>query len=192
MSGELQPILRIACLGWGSLIWDPRGLPIRREWFKDGPLAPVEFTRQSSGGHITLVIDPSARPIRLLWALMLSSDLQGAKEALGDREGITRNNLQSRIGSWQRGEGAPENIRDLPQWAEDRGLDAVVWTALGPKFNNQERPPSIEDVIAYLRNLEGTARDHANHYIENAPRQIDTDYRRRIEADLGWSCKSKL
>src|SRR5690348_5301348 len=54
--------MKIACLGWGSLVWDPRALPIQREWFKDGPFAPIEFTRKSTDGRITLVIDPSAHP----------------------------------------------------------------------------------------------------------------------------------
>ncbi len=191
MSAVRKPILKIACLGWGSLIWDPRALPIRREWFKDGPFAPVEFTRQSFDGRMTLVIDPSAGSIRVLWALMLPTDLQAAKEVLKDREGIT-GDWQSRIGSWQRGDRAPRDIPDLPRWSEDRGLDAVVWTALGPKFDKQERSPSIDEVITYLRKLSGTARDHAKEYIERAPRQIHTDYRRQIEAALGWSCKSKL
>jgi hypothetical protein len=192
MNGVPKPVLKIACLGWGSLIWDPRALPIRREWFKDGPLAPVEFTRQSSDGRMTLVIDSSARSIRVLWALMLPTDLQDAKEALRDREGITGTDWQSRIGSWKRGEESPRDIRDLPKWAEDRSLDAGLWTALGPKFDKQERSTSIDEVIAYLRTLVGTARDHAKEYIERAPRQIDTDFRQKIEAVLGWSCKSAL
>jgi hypothetical protein len=179
--------MKIACLGWGSLIWDPRSLPIQREWFKDGPFAPVELTRQSSNGRITLVIDPSASPVRLLWAHMLSPDLTSAKEALREREDITGRNWETRIGSWQQGEPAPASMPELPRWAEAHGLDAVIWTALGRKFGGQDVSPSINQVIDYLRGLTGTARENAKQYIERAPRQIDTEYRRRIEAALGWS-----
>jgi hypothetical protein len=180
--------MNIACLGWGSLIWDPRNLPIQSEWFKDGPFAPVEFTRKSRDGRITLVIDPSAAPVRLLWALMLPTELEKAREALRDREGIPGSNWSSRIGSWQRGEGPPgDPILELPRWAESHSVDAVIWTALKSRFCDQDTSPSVEQVIRYLQGLTGTARDHAERYIRCAPRQIDTAYRRRIEAALGWS-----
>lgn len=167
-------------------------LPIRREWFKDGPFAPVEFTRESSDGRITLVIDPSARPVRVLWAQMLSTDLQSAREALRNRENITGRGWESLIGSWQRGEVAPLNILGLPTWAEAHDLDAVIWTGLGPKFGARDVSPSIDQVIEYLRGLAGTKRDNAKRYIECAPRQIDTDYRQQIEAALGWSCNRTI
>lgn len=180
--------MKIACLGWGSLIWDPRALPIQREWFEDGPFVPVEFSRKSRDGRITLVVDPSATPVRLLWALMLSADLASAMEALRDREDIPVENWEGKIGSWQQGEGAPSFLPDLPKWADVHGVDAVIWTALKPKFNNREVSPSVDQVVEYLRGLAGTQREHAKEYVERAPRQIDTEYRRRIEAALGWTC----
>jgi hypothetical protein len=179
--------MNIACLGWGSLIWDPRALPIQRRWFEDGPLVPVEFARQSSDGRITLVIEKTVAPVRVLWALMLPKELQPAMEALRDREGITGNNWTSRIGSWQRGDAAPGSIPALPDWVQAHGLDAVVWTALGPRFNDGETLPTADQVVQYLKALTGTVRDNAERYVRCAPRQIDTEYRRRIEGELGWS-----
>jgi len=179
--------MNIACLGWGSLIWDPRSLPIQRRWFDDGPLVPVELTRQSSDGRITFVVEPKAAPVRVLWTVMLPTELQGAREALRDREGITGNTWISRIGSWQRSDAAPDSLPGLTDWAQAHGLDAAVWTALGPRFNGREAPPCVDQVVQYLRTLTGTVRDNAEQYVRCAPRQIDTAYRRRIEAELGWS-----
>jgi hypothetical protein len=186
---ERERWTKIACLAWGSLVWDPRQLPVRREWFKDGPFAPVEFARQSTDGRITLVIEPKAEPVRVLWAQMLPNNLEEAQKALRDREGITGTDWASRIGSWKAGSPAPNNIPELARWAEARALEAIVWTALPAKFGGDERTPTAEQVIEYLRGLEGTVREYARQYVERAPRQIDTDYRRRIEAALGWPCK---
>lgn len=179
--------MRIACLGWGSLIWDPRGLPIRRQWFEDGPFAPVEFLRQSSDGRITLVIDPVAVPVRVLWAHMIPTDLSDARRALGDRERIRDGASSADVGSWRQGEDAPATMPNLRGWAKSHDVDAVVWTALGPKFDGVEASPSAEKVIEYLRGLTGTKREHAERYVRCTPPQIDTEYRHRIEAALGWS-----
>jgi hypothetical protein len=181
--------MRIACLGWGSLIWDPRDLPVRRGWFNDGPVVPVEFSRKSSDGRVTLVIDVSATPLRVLWAQMVTVELDEAAKALCDREGVTN---QKWVGRWKRGEDAPKDIPGLPAWAEAREVAAVVWTALGPNFTGEHKSSPVGDVISYLRSLQGSIRAHAKRYIEQAPRQIDTDYRRKIEAELGWCCSDAL
>ncbi|MFZ0296825.1 MAG: hypothetical protein WAM13_00615 [Candidatus Sulfotelmatobacter sp.] len=179
--------MKIACFGWGSLVWNPGALPIQREWFQDGPFAPIEFSRQSSDGRMTLVIDPTASPVRLLWAHMLSPDVATAKQALKNREEITAKNWEPMIGTWQKGEPVPASIPEIAKWADARGVDAAIWTALGPRFSNQEVVPSADQVLEYLRSLTGTFRDSAKQYVERTPRQIDTEYRRRIEAALGWT-----
>jgi hypothetical protein len=172
----------IACLGWGSLVWDPRELPIHRQWFVDGPFVRVEFARQSKDGRITLVLDESATPVRSLWAGVDTASLAQAKGALQAREGCAK----ADIATWQRGEAAPDLVLELPKWAEAHGVEAVVWAALPAKFNDTVRTPTCEEVVAYLSGLRGPVRDRAEAYVRRAPRQIDTPYRRSIEAVLHW------
>jgi len=176
----------IACLGWGSLVLDPRELPIQRHWFEDGPLVSVEFARQSQDGRITLVIEQNAAPVRSLWAVMDTSDLKIAREALRSRESTSRDKPQH-IGDWSVGNPPPVSIPQVGKWASANQIDAVVWTALSAKFGGKETTPSEDDVVGYLRSLRGTRRDNAERHIRLAPRQIDTAYRRRIEAVLGWA-----
>lgn len=173
----------IACLGWGSLIWDPGDLPIQRHWFKDGPLIPVEFARQSNDEQITLVIVPSAHPVRSLWALMDCDSVGEARKRLRVREGTG----DQYIDDWSRGSRSPDCIPGLNEWVLGKNIDSVIWTGLPPKFRKENnRLPSEEEVLAHLRKLRGTARDNAERYIRRAPRQVDTAYRRRIEAELQW------
>lgn len=178
--------LTIACLGWGSLIWKPGALPIRLPWSPDGPEAPIEFTRESAGERITLVIDghPDVARLRVLWVEMTSTDLGEARNQLHSREG----GGLSDIATWEVGDPPPVLIPGLPAWATARNLDAVVWTGLGPKFGGTNgRRPTVEEVVDYLRPGAGRFRVRAEEYIRRAPRQIDTAYRRRIEAELGWT-----
>lgn len=180
--------MNIACVGWGSLIWDPRGLPIQRCWFSDGPLLPLEFARHSRSDYVSLVIVPGARAVRSLWVPLTISDLETARQKLAEREGIDNVGIARSIGWWTLQHTPAGHIPAvIGKWAVPLGLDAVVWTNLPPRFNNVERVPSVGEVLQLLRQLPQPAQQRAEEYIRKAPRQIDTTYRRAIEAQLGWT-----
>ncbi len=172
--------MKIACLGWGSLVWNPGELPHRSQWHPDGPQVRVEFVRQSGGEHgrITLVILSSAEQVASLWAEMNCADATAGKEALRIREGKPH---RHHIGLWESGNPDPRSLPGLTEWAAARDIDAVVWTDLPPKFQGEDgRVPTIEEVVAYLDALPDEAKAAAIEYIQRAPTQIDTAYRREI------------
>lgn len=182
----------IACLGWGSLVWDPRELAIQRHWFDDGPLIHVEFARQSRDGRITLILVQTESPVRSLWTVMDATDLATARTDLRKREGIPEKNEKIHIGTWSVGQPSPALILGLAEWAVDHGVAHVVWTNLPPKFNGSETTPSAEQVVQYLDELTGAQREAADDYVRFAPRQIDTAYRRLIEAVLQWTARDAV
>lgn len=181
--------MKIACLGWGSLIWRPDNLLIRREWFADGVLLPIEFTRQSKDGRLTLVITETAKPIRTLWALMATDDLATAKKSLLIREAIPEKKLDTLIASITATEETTDPTKlTIQNWVNNLKLDAAIWTNLPPKFQDTDsRVPSLDEAIAYINSLDINARATAEEYIRRTPKQIDTEYRRKFEAEFGWT-----
>lgn len=176
----------IGCLGWGSLVWDPRELPIQRCWFQDGPLIPVEFARQSSDGRLTLVVVASGVPVRVPWALFTVHDLSEARDALRKREGVPES-ARARIASFSAGEDPACSLAGVSEWVAKQGLDAIVWTALPPRFKEEDgRAPSIDEAVEYLRALPYEQQRHAERYVRLAPAQVDTPFRRRFESEFGW------
>jgi hypothetical protein len=71
--------------------------------------------------------------------MMKTHNLATAKDQWQEREGVEKSDS---IKAWESGADSPKHIADLPSWAEDRGIDAVIWTALLPKFqfSVEERP----------------------------------------------------
>ena len=46
--------MKIAILGWASLVWNPQQLPHKGDWKSGGPRLPIEFSRVSKDGRLTL------------------------------------------------------------------------------------------------------------------------------------------
>ena len=174
--------MKIACLGWGALVWDPQNLPVEA-WHRDGPPMQLEFARLSDEGWITMVLVPRADRAQCLWAPIRAESLDEACAALAAREGIAPDNIERDVGYWSN-EVASRFLHSkvVGDWATQKGLDAVVWNALPPR-----RVPTSEHAVNALRSLTGEQLRRAEETIRQTHRQIDTPYRRRIEAELSWT-----
>ena len=177
--------MKIACIGWGSLVWNPGVLRCRGEWQLDGPVLPLEFARTSKDGRLTLVLTEAAAAVPSLWVELDYADPRTAKDALRGREGTG----PLSIGLWPG--PAPRykvGVAEIATWAQGKGLDAVVWTALPPKFANTDgqAPHSPDAAVAYLKGLDADAAAKAREYVQRAPAQIRTRFRTVFEVQLGW------
>ncbi|MBA1291116.1 hypothetical protein G7027_20910 [Pseudomonas japonica] len=169
--------MKIACLGWGSLIWKPGNLPVASEWFTDGPRLPIEFSRVGDSGELATALCANAEPVPVLWAWLASPTVEAACSALKAREGIPPERDDG-IGSLAIG-GNPTGL--ISRWAQERGAQGVIWTGLPPRVNGVEgRIPTVDQAIAYLASLTGEVRQHARDYLEAVPAQIHTPYRQTI------------
>lgn len=177
--------MRIACIGWGSLVWSPGVLQCKGEWRLDGPYLPLEFARTSKDGRLTLVLTDGAASVPALWAELDYADPETARQALAGREGSG----QLSIGLWPG--PVPRyavGAADIASWAQSKTLDAVVWTALPPRFAGVDRraPESAQAAVEYLKGLEPEASTKAREYVEKAPAQVRTAFRTAFEEHLGW------
>jgi hypothetical protein len=176
--------VKIACIAWGSLIWEPRELKLASAWRPDGPLLPLEFVRDSDDSdELAIVMHEAAPPMPTYWALLDTGDLASAREMLRRREKI-RPEYPQWVASIPNPCG-PEDAR-VADWLRARELDAAVWTALPAKFAKvSERAPSAHEALAFLAGLQGEQRQKAEEYVRKVPREISTLYRKLFEEKLG-------
>lgn len=180
---------RIAILGWGSLIWDARGLPRQTGWKRDGPNLPIEFARVSNDGRLTLVLDPvnggdvsvgyCESPRTSLQDALC--DLSGREASLVDRMGFVDAN--SNAARCRADPGSEAHLRD---WCTLNGFDFVIWTDLKTNFEQKlANPFSIDHATEYLDSLVGSTAERARAYIAKAPDFVDTPLRRALSC-TGW------
>lgn len=177
--------MKIACLGWGSLIWKAAELPVASDWFTDGPWLPIEFAREGDSGELATVLCAGVDEVQVLWAYLGVDTLDAAREALREREGVPSTQPEC-IGSWPEGPRSPFQST-VANWAREQGLDALVWTALPPRSGGRnQHQPSAAEALAYLRTLDPERQAHARDYIQRTPVSIDTPYRRLFEETFNW------
>jgi hypothetical protein len=173
--------MRIACLGWGSLVWNSGALPVTGAWKLDGPGLPLEFARASRDGRMTLVIVLDGAICPTLWAEIDVPCLTDAVVALAAREECP----SAAIGRWPVADTTFPHVDVIASWAERANLDGVVWTALQPGFRGRRGVvPGLAEIVAHLRALDRAGRDKAAEYIAKAPPQIATRFRPALAAEL--------
>jgi hypothetical protein len=176
-------VVRIACIGWGSLVWDPGVLRCVGSWHGDGPKLPIEFARVSRDCRLTLVLTPGADLVPTLWCAVNYNSGEAAQAALAGREGAGVH----AIGLWP-GPAPRHGIgsADIAQWGKERGFDAVIWTALGPKFNAIDGvgPKDADAAAAYVAGLNADQHARASEYVRRAPDQVRTGFRAALEAAI--------
>lgn len=178
--------MKTAILGCGSLIWDPRELAplLVGPWRTTGPVLPIEFVRISNDGRLTLAIDAkNGVSVPTRFAESSRQDLQATVEDLRHREGtsskyvgfINRKNGTSRAGE-------ETVVRTIEAWADEVGVDGVVWTDLRSNFSERSGVAfSTEAATNYVMSLKGPALENAIEYITKAPDEVDTPVRRLLK-----------
>ena len=186
--------MKVAILGWGSLIWNPQNLRLvvnenNQIWFKGGVQLPIEFARISSDGRLTLVIKDKADNVTTLFAISSFENLDEAILDLAIREGCSKNKIGYCVK--QRKEICPPKFKyelNVLNWLDAKDdIDAVLWTNLSPNFKEKiGLELDTANAINYLRHLPLDAQVKAEEYLRKAPAIIDTPIRRAIIEQLKW------
>lgn len=186
--------MKISILGWGSLINEPRGLPITGEWQPDGPRVWIEFSRISQrgvrAGCLTLVIDERCESeVTTLHVLSQRSELPTAIADLQAREGTSADDIGfCEVPAARFAPNAlsrhPRSCERIRVWAQAKGFDAVIWTALPRRFKDAVGISfSPAAALNYLKGLPTAAKEKALVYIHNASEQTMTAFRRLLLKD---------
>lgn len=179
--------MKIAVLGWGSLIWDMERefSVVYSEWLSDGPILPIEFARVSSKYPLTLVILEGSKNVRTLWNIVSANSLNVAIQSLSSREGLPSTKNISFIDCLNNTSSTTINSSHesiLKQWCIEQKCDALIWTGLTSNFTKKtSKVLNIENVLYYLNNLTLDRKFLAKEYIFSAPSQIQTGFRKQIE-----------
>jgi len=187
--------MRIAILGWGSLLWEG-GTEFDRwhePWEYDGPQMMLEFSRISASrsGALTLVIDEAhGSPAPVAWCLSKRARVDDAVCDLCAREGTTIENIGRSVVTPREAGGEPEN--PITAWARPKNLDSVVWTALKSNFREKrEQSFSVPAAVAYLKTLDPAGKAKAAEYVWRAPAFVKTDLRSVLQEEPWFSEKGR-
>jgi hypothetical protein len=181
--------LKIAILGWGSLIWDERPEFDERHdgWLPGGPFLKLEFSRisQTRANALTLVIDEqNGEKCQVSYALSKRGNLDDVVCDLRCREGTVLKHIGYCVIDDANRSGEPAIPGGVREWAKKKELDAVVWTGLPSNFQEQTgKNFSVSEALTHLKGLCPEGKAKAAEYVWRAPDFIDTPLRRALEVE---------
>jgi len=186
----MESIMKIAILGWGSLLWDKhREFDEQHyDWQPDGPYLKLEFSRISESRHgaLTLVLDTkNGKDCQVSYTLSKRKNPDETINDLRRREGTTLKNIGFYFADNSRlQEGNIDIIKTIQQWASIKKFNFVIWTNLECNFKERSKfflPFSIETAITHLQCLDKEGKAKAFEYISRAPAFVVTPLREVLE-----------
>lgn len=129
--------MKIIYLGWGSLIWNLENLPVKGNWIKSDLKLPLEYSRKSQDGRLTLVIDKMHGRYNNIWYInSKETNLNYAIKALKEREKTTLENIGyiSYNGNI-RSKLSKDLNEKIMKWMIKNKFQAVIWTDLQSNWN---------------------------------------------------------
>ncbi|MCY3821044.1 MAG: hypothetical protein OXH52_17090 [Gammaproteobacteria bacterium] len=188
--------MRIAILGWGSLLWETdtdRGRAFnehRKKWCDDGPHLNLEFSRisKSRRNALTLVLDyKNGVSCRVAYALSSRRYWEDAVCDLRCREGTTLRNIAYHLPQTGKEEWVnahPDARNSVREWARSKSIDAVVWTALGSNFEKLKKEAfSVDAAKRHVQSLDAEGKARAAEYIWRAPTSVNTPVRTALQLE---------
>lgn len=129
--------MKIIYLGWGSLIWNLEKLPVKGNWIKSDLKLPLEYSRKSQDGRLTLVIDKNNGQLNNIWYILSKeTNLNKAINALKIREKTSLDNIgyisyQNKF----RSKLNNDLNEKILKWMIKNQFQAVIWTDLQNNWN---------------------------------------------------------
>ena len=183
--------MKIAILGWGSLLWDkrPEFDDQHAEWQRDGPILRLEFSRVSKMrlGALTLVLDAEhGEPCPVAYAFSRREDPDDAIRDLRFREGTTLGNVGFCFLNGNRTQAKKEDaLKRIQDWAMEKEIDVVVWTDLESNFQEKSegrRPFSVNAALDHIQALDKEGQTAAMEYVSRAPAFVKTPLQEALES----------
>lgn len=191
--------VKVAILGWGSLIWDiqPDFDSQVGAWNNNGPVLPVEFCRISDSrkGALTLVTDRKlGTKVKTFYAL---SRQRNPYDAICDLRSRERTIIE-KIGcinliTGEEQSQDPEIAKIIKDWAKRESIQITVWTDLESNFRKKKNTDfSFNSALNHLENLSLEGIREAVKYIVRTPPQVNTDLRQRLATNEWFKAQEAL